>query len=438
MDDDAGRSSKSPALKQAQTELKEAQTKLEDLEAAQNKLEEAQTELKEAQTELKEAQTKWLSAEKDKHIHENIVQSHENIVQSAKEKVQSAKEMCDFWLDAAKKMQGAPAQSSEGFLAKKLDELMYELKERQGELMYELKERQDELRERLGQVAKNEALLMEAFLNRYTLTPVSHYSSATLDGEWHQRACEYYNTRSCLVLQKLFPEDFQATPRWLATMHWDSIFPAVAEHIIPKNGYSFVQNELGIQIDSPRNSILLLRHLEHTFQDGDWSLIPVETRGGAVNFKIHVSQDLKEMNVNYIDKNGHFAEPVLVRKAKGQALKPLKFWDLHGRDLWVQPPPFLRALYLKARMAWQKHKNDDHPLPDPTQFADTFSDLCGTWNDFMVGKFLSSIRQLNSAGGTQSPWFWKIKRLFHRGGWRKMAFEDLSNFETRQLLLHNF
>ena len=246
MDDDAGRSSKSPALKEAQTELKEAQTKLEDLEAAQNKLEEAQTELKEAQTELKEAQTKWLSAEKDKHIHENIVQSHENIVQSAKEKVQSAKEMCDFWLDAAKKMQGAPAQSSEGFLAKKLDELMYELKERQDELMYELKERQDELRERLGQVAKNEALLMEAFLNRYTLTPVSHYSSATLDGEWHQRACEYYNTRSCLVLQKLFPEDFQATPRWLATMHWDSIFPAVAEHIIPKNGYSFVQNELGI------------------------------------------------------------------------------------------------------------------------------------------------------------------------------------------------
>ena len=173
MDDDAGASSESPTLKQAPTKLEEAQTKLK----------EAQTELKEAQTKLEKAQTAWLNAERDKDIHENIVQS-------AKENVQSAKEMRDFWLH----QQGAPAQSSEGLLAKKLDELKDELK--------------DELRERLGQVAKNEALLMEAFLNRYTLTPVSHCSSATLDGHWHQRAQEYYNTRSCLVLQNLFPDDF--------------------------------------------------------------------------------------------------------------------------------------------------------------------------------------------------------------------------------------
>ena len=274
-------------------------------------------------------------------------------------------------------------------LAKKLDELKDELK--------------DELRERLGQVAKNEALLMEAFLNRYTLTPVSHCSSATLDGHWHQRAQEYYNTRSCLVLQNLFPDDFKVKPRWLHETGWDSIFPAVAAHIIPKNGYNFVQNELSIEIDSPRNSILLLRHLEHTFQDGDWSLIPAERSSGAVNFKIYVSQNLKEMNVNYIDENGDSSEAVRVRKGQArQALKPLKFGDLHERDLWVEPLPFLRALFLKARMAWQKHKEDDDPLPDPAQFADTFSDFYDTWNDFMVGKFLSSIRQLNSAGGTQS------------------------------------
>ena len=392
MDDDAGASLESPTLKQAPTKLEEAQTKLKEaqtelkeaqtkLEKAQTKLEEAQTELKEAQTELKEAQTAWLNAERDKDIHENIVQS-------AKENVQSAKEMRDFWLH----QQGAPAQSSEGLLAKKLDELKDELK--------------DELRERLGQVAKNEALLMEAFLNRYTgytLTPVSHYSSATLDGHWHQRAQEYYNTRSCLVLQNLFPDDFKVKPRWLHETGWDSIFPAVAAHIIPKNGYNFVQNELSIEIDSPRNSILLLRHLEHTFQDGDWSLIPAERSSGAVNFKLYVSQNLKDMNVNYIDENGDSSEAVRVRK--GQALQPLKFGDLHEheRDFWVEPPPFLRALFLKARMAWQKHKEDDDPLPDPAQFADTFSDFCDTWSDFMVGKFLSSIRQLNSAGGTQSP-----------------------------------
>ena len=211
-------------------------------------------------------------------------------------------------------------------------------------------------------------------------------------------------THGVALFSKTFSQmTFKVKPRWLHETGWDSIFPAVAAHIIPKNGYNFVQNELSIEIDSPRNSILLLRPLEHTFQDGDWSLIPAERSSGAVNFKIYVSQNLKEMNVNYIDENGDSSEAVRVRK--GQALQPLKFGDLHEheRDFWVEPPPFLRALFLKARMAWQKHKEDDDPLPDPAQFADTFSDFCDTWNEFMVGKCLSSIRQLNSAGGTQSP-----------------------------------
>ncbi|CAK9068980.1 unnamed protein product [Durusdinium trenchii] len=356
MEEDAGRSSESPRLKQAQAELKEAQA-----------------ELKEAQAELKKAQHALLSAaDKDKDIHENIVQS-------AERNVQSAERMRDARLDAVKQMQGTSVQSSEHILVKKLDEL----------------------KEQLEQVAKNEALLMEAFLNRFTLTPVSHYSSTTLDGEWHRNAVEYYNTKSCLVLQKLFPEDFRAQPWWLDATGWESTFPAVAEHIIPKNGWHFVQNELGIQIDSARNSLLLLRHLEHTFQDGDWSLIPVGRGGGAVNFKIYVSQELKETTVNYIDRNGG-SEPVFVKKA-GLKLKPLKFRDLHERDFWIQPPPFLRALFLKARMAWQKHKEDDQPLPDPIEFANAFSESCDKWNHFMVGRLLSSIKQQKTAGETQPP-----------------------------------
>ena len=374
MEEDAGRSSESPRLKQAQAELKEAQAELK----------EAQAELKEAQAELKKAQNALLSAaDKDKDIHENIVQS-------AERNVQSAERMRDARLDAVKQMQGTSAQSSEHILVKKLDELKEQLAEKQ-----------EQLAETLEQVAKNEALLMEAFLNRFTLTPVSHYSSTTLDGEWHRNAVEYYNTKSCLVLQKLFPEDFRAQPWWLDATGWESTFPAVAEHIIPKNGWHFVQNELGIQIDSARNSLLLLRHLEHTFQDGDWSLIPVGRDGGAVNFKIYVSQELKETTVNYIDRNGG-SQQVVMKKA-GLKLKPLKFRDLHERDFWIQPPPFLRALFLKARMAWQKHKEDDQPLPDPVQLTNAFSESCDKWNDFMVGRLLSSIKQQKTAGETQSP-----------------------------------
>ena len=58
--DDAGTSSESPTLKQAQTELKQAQTKLE------------------------EAQTDWLNATENQHIHERMVQSATENVQSAK------------------------------------------------------------------------------------------------------------------------------------------------------------------------------------------------------------------------------------------------------------------------------------------------------------------------------------------------------------------
>ena len=340
---------------------------------------------------------------KDKDIRENIVQS-------AERNVQSAERMRDARLDAVKQMQGTSVQSSEHILVKKLDELKEQLAENQEQLaekQEQLAEKQEQLAEKQEQLAetleqaKNEALLMESFLNRFTLTPVSHYSSTTLDGEWHRNAVEYYNTKSCLVLQKLFPEDFRAQPWWLDATGWESTFPAVAEHIIPKKGWHFVQNELDIQIDSARNSLLLLRHLEHTFQDGDWSLIPVGRGGGAVNFKIYVSQELKETTVNYIDRNGG-SEPVFVKKA-GLKLKPLKFRDLHERDFWIQPPPFLRALFLKARMAWQKHKEDDQPLPDPIKFANAFSESCDKWNDFMVGRLLSSIKQQKTAGETQPP-----------------------------------
>ena len=91
--DDAGTSSESPTLKQAQTKLEEAQTKLE-----------------EAQTELKQAQTDWLNATENQHIHERMVQSAERMVQSATENVQSAKKMLDHWLE----QQPGRADSSEG------------------------------------------------------------------------------------------------------------------------------------------------------------------------------------------------------------------------------------------------------------------------------------------------------------------------------------
>eukprot|EP00439_Symbiodinium_sp_Y106_P030468 s3467_g3.t1 len=378
MDDDAGMSSRPPMerLDQAQSELKAAQSELKE---AQSELKAAQSELKEAQTKLEAAQTAWLAAsDENKGIHESIVQSAKDNVQSAKDNVQSAERMRDVFLNAVAEMQGTMSQSGVGRIV---------------EMLQRLESNQERL-------AKNDALLFEAFLEHYSLTPVSHYSSTTVHGQWHQQSMEYYGTTSCLVLQSLFPKDVRAKPQWLWEWQWDSVFPAVAEHIIPKKGYNFIQNELSVRIDDPRNSLLLLRHLEHTFQDGDWSLIPLSKQDGGVWFRIYVSQDLMRETVNYIDNNGRQEGVVLVKK---HGLQPLTFGDLHLQELLIRPPPFLRALFLKARMAWKKHKEDDEPLPNPVDSTRAFADSCETWNNFMVAKFFSSIEQQNTASGAQSP-----------------------------------
>eukprot|EP00439_Symbiodinium_sp_Y106_P040807 s4717_g5.t1 len=393
MDDDAGMSSKPPTER-----LDQAQSKLE---AAQSELKEAQSKLEAAQSELKEAQNAWLAAsDENKGMHESIVQS-------AKENVQSAKEMRDVFLNAVAEMQGTMSQSGEGRIVEMLENLqpqLENLRRNQENLqpqLENLRRNQENLHPQLERLAQNVALVMEAVLNRYSLTPVSDYSSTTVGGVWHEQATDYYGTSSCLILQNLFPQDFRAQPRWLKETGWDSVFPAVAEHIIPKKGFNFIQNELNIQIDDPRNSLLLLRHLEHTFQDGDWSLIPFAQQNGGVWFRVHVSQDLRSATVKYIDRNSHQEDVVRVHKLRG--LQPLMFGDLHLKELLIRPPPFLRALFLKARMAWKKHVADADPLPNPGDFASAFAESCETWDRFMVAKLFSSIEQQNTASGAQSP-----------------------------------
>ena len=176
----------------------------------------------------------------------------------------------------------------------------------------------------------------------------------------------------------------------------------MVEHIIPKKGYNFIQNELNVRIDDPRNSLPLLRHLEHAFQDGDWSLIPFAKQDGGVWFTIHVSQLLMSESVYYIDNNDRQEDVVLVRKEHGLPLQPLTFGDLHLQKLLICPPPSLRALFLKARMAWKKHKADDEPLPNPVESASVFADSCEKWDGFLVAKFFKSI-ELGTAEGAQPP-----------------------------------
>ena len=52
----------------------------------------------------------------------------------------------------------------------------------------------------------------------------------------------------------------------------------------------------------------------------------------------------------------------------------------------------MRALFLKARMAWKKHKNDEEPLPDPIQCAAAFGEHRDSWNEFTINRLMESLR----------------------------------------------
>ena len=173
MDDDAGMSSKPPTER-----LDQAQSKLE---AAQSELKEAQTKLEAAQSELKEAQNAWLVASNEnKGIHESIVQSAKDNVQSAKDNLQSAERMRDVFLNAVAEMQGTMSQSGVGRIV---------------EMLTDVQRNQEKLPPQLERLAKNDALLFEAFLEHYSLTPVSDYSSATVHGQWHALFSRIFSRR---------------------------------------------------------------------------------------------------------------------------------------------------------------------------------------------------------------------------------------------------
>ena len=239
--------------------------------------------------------------------------------------------------------------------------------------------------------SETQKLLMEVALDRYNLTPQSDYSWAKSRGEWFDKSAEYYQTSSCIILHSLFPSTYsQGLPTWATERGWQSVFPAVAEHIIPAKGYTFTENELQIPVHAVRNSLPLFRHLEKTFQNGDWSLVPTGTRIDRMWFKVYVSKPLWKTHVSYMTACGQWEAFVDVQLESTGQWQQLTFGMLHEKEIAMSTStlPYMRALFLKARMAWQKHPND---LPNPEDFLEAFQEPCNAWRDFKVAKLLESL-----------------------------------------------
>ena len=121
-------------------------------------------------------------------------------------------------------------------------------------------------------------------------------------------------------------------PKWATDRGWQSAFPAVAEHIIPAKGYTFIENELQIPIHAVRNSLPLFRHLKKTFQNGDWSLVPTGTDDmDKMWFRVYVSKPLWSTNVSYMTACGQWEGYVKVQLGPAGRRRNLKFGMLHEK-----------------------------------------------------------------------------------------------------------
>ena len=213
-----------------------------------------------------------------------------------------------------------------------------------------------------------------------TVSAVTESAAATQTrgSDWRRKVGDYYNFCQCMVLSQLFPAE--RAPKWFQkTDVGDEFrrargpFPAVAEHIIPK-GQDSVGKAWDVNVHEECNGLLLLRHLERTYQAGKWSMLPVPDGPHKGMFEIYVSEEIKAETIMYYPAGG---QPIHRVKAQGA---PLQFQVLHGRHLDIidkyHANPSLRSLFLKAEMAHRV----DRTLPDPSERLNAYQIKCGKMN----------------------------------------------------------
>ena len=138
---------------------------------------------------------------------------------------------------------------------------------------------------------------------------------------------------------------------------------------------------MGFEVSHSRNGLLLLKHLEKTYQAGKWTPIPTGNHANGVELKIYISNDLKAKKIEYEDGT-------VVRGKRGGKGRPrdLTFGDLHEKTIHVHPPPYMRSLYLKAQMAHGECKE----LPNPRDCAENYEKQCGAMKEELFQRLLRS------------------------------------------------
>ena len=128
-----------------------------------------------------------------------------------------------------------------------------------------------EMLKALKNVEEKLEVLVQMSPANFRILPVpDDFQSSLRDGTWSKKVKAHYQVDYCTVLSQLFPQSDLS--------YW---FPAVSEHIVPKGQWQFAKG-LGFEVSHSRNGLLLLKHLEKTYQAGKWTLIPTGNHANGV------------------------------------------------------------------------------------------------------------------------------------------------------------
>ena len=241
-------------------------------------------------------------------------------------------------------------------------------------------------------------------------------SSSSWDADWHAKVCAHYDLKGCIILSQTYPE----THKWFC-QQWrqDFFLFCVSEHIYHKKQTRGAK-ALGIDITDPRNGLPLLKHFEVLYQDGDMTLFPCAATNlqapNTIEVKILIAHDLHRTPLQWVNSKAdisrepdqewcvHGVEPVQKgRRGLKYPQKRIELGELHGKVIQISPRPFMRSLYMQARMAHRQHSE----FPNPDKELDVFKSHCPDRMDW-VRQCLGIAGQSEADAIAEEPVEWDV------------------------------
>ena len=170
----------------------------------------------------------------------------------------------------------------------------------------------------------------------------------------------------------------------------------VSEHIYHKKQARSAR-ALDIDITDPRNGLPLLKHFEVLYQDGDMTLFPCAATNPLAQepttctVQIHIAPNLHRSLLQWVYSKTeiseepdqewcvHGVEPVQKGRRLIYPQQLIQLGELHGKVIQISPRPFMRSLYMQARMAHRQHSE----FPDPDKEPDVFKSQCPNRMDYV-------------------------------------------------------